>query len=582
MAIYKITAQAQKLSDIPWGSIVPGDTIELYGTFYDRLNVQKSGTNSNPIIIRGVDCTITPRYYINGTQSLDSNGLSSTQSWVNVSGDIWKKTIGIAPRYVFIDGIKRDPIKQLNPYSQTESWIIANLQPNEWMNKSGYTLYINLGPGKTPSNTDIAINAANQIIPGAIYIDSVSNIIFENFSVYGFLPGTQSGTIEAVYKYSSVYIKQSNYISFKNIQITNNLIGMYISGGTNISIDTKTKFYLNEGFGLGIDGYYSDLSNVYVGATFELNGAYPIFDGTVWNVSYDCDGFGIGQLGGNMSNINVLGAKFIQNGPLNGIPSYSGGTLNRGSGIFLGTGYTAAVTLNIIGCLFDDNYRYAVNINGNASKMFKGGVFYGNIIKNTRYDTGASGVGAVTFINMPTQFSIPTYISNNIFTENKTHRALFVDFGTTASGIIANNIFNNGVSSASVVNQADLAIDRAKDNINLLEINNIFYRTDSEYIARYWSQNISETRQIRYSDDTSSYINSFIAANKMKNWIKSNPILDSNYIPATNSPAIGTGYKFWGENARPTSYNQEPLPDIGIDIGAIQTYNNTFHPKNIK
>jgi hypothetical protein len=58
--------------------------------------------------------------------------------------------------------------------------------------------------------------------------------------------------------------------------------------------------------------------------------------------------------------------------------------------------------------------------------------------------------------------------------------------------------------------------------------------------------------------------------------------LDSNYIPATNSPAIGTGYKYWGENARPTAYNQEPLPDIAIDIGAIQTTNHPYHPKNIK
>ena len=60
------------------------------------------------------------------------------------------------------------------------------------------------------------------------------------------------------------------------------------------------------------------------------------------------------------------------------------------------------------------------------------------------------------------------------------------------------------------------------------------------------------------------------------------PLLDSNYQPADNSPCISnSAAKWWGNAARPTAINGEPRPDIYADIGAWQTTKHEFHPASI-
>lgn len=63
--------------------------------------------------------------------------------------------------------------------------------------------------------------------------------------------------------------------------------------------------------------------------------------------------------------------------------------------------------------------------------------------------------------------------------------------------------------------------------------------------------------------------------------ITTNPLLGTNYVPASNSPAIATGTKYWNTGPRPSDLNGKPLPDYFIDIGAVQSTYNTFHPANI-
>lgn len=587
MTVYYINAdKGDTLAGIPWGSVLPGDTISLKGTFYERLAIPVSGTVNAPITIEGLDnATITPRYDINGTNGITSAGVPTTSSWVNVSGGIWKKVLGPAPRYVFLDGIKYDPKKALNLYNQTESWLIANLQPNEWAVKSGFTLYVNFG-SSSPASTDIRTHGMHITEAGAIGIDTVNNIVFKNLTVRDFISGPQTtGTnAEKTYKTSAIYLKNSSNIVFDNVSVLYNLLGMYVSGGSNITIKSNCSISYNEGSGLGVDGYFGTTDRLLVSGTYDSNGTNPIFDGTVWNVGYDCDGIGIGQLGGTVTNMRIVGAKLLNNGSSTGtIPSYAGGTLNRGSGIYMGTGveYPMTVELDIIGCIFDNNYRYACNLNGPSSVgIWKGGRIIGNIVKNTRYDPATAGVGAMTIINPALVFSKTTIIANNTFTNNTHSRALFVAFRDTQTAKISNNLFYNALNAGSVAGQADLNIDRARDNPNVIESNNLFYRTDSETIVRYWSSGASETKTINMSTDTSSYIATYQAAGKMLNWVKSNPLLDANLVPGSGSPAIAGGYKYWA-GARPYVYGGEPLPDTAIDIGAVQSTGNAGHPKNL-
>lgn len=53
------------------------------------------------------------------------------------------------------------------------------------------------------------------------------------------------------------------------------------------------------------------------------------------------------------------------------------------------------------------------------------------------------------------------------------------------------------------------------------------------------------------------------------------------YTVASNSPLIGGGTKWWGNNPRPTSRTGEPYPDTNLDLGAIQTTYDSNHPVNL-
>ena len=62
--------------------------------------------------------------------------------------------------------------------------------------------------------------------------------------------------------------------------------------------------------------------------------------------------------------------------------------------------------------------------------------------------------------------------------------------------------------------------------------------------------------------------------------IIADPDIDSNYIPNSTSPLIGTGSKWWtGPN--PIGNNGEPFSDIDTDIGSVQSTYGPFHPKNL-
>jgi hypothetical protein len=55
---------------------------------------------------------------------------------------------------------------------------------------------------------------------------------------------------------------------------------------------------------------------------------------------------------------------------------------------------------------------------------------------------------------------------------------------------------------------------------------------------------------------------------------------DGSVTAGTANP-IATGVNHWGANPSPTSINNEPKPDEGIDVGCWQSTSHPFHPANL-
>ena len=149
--------------------------------------------------------------------------------------------------------------------------------------------------------------------------------------------------------------------------------------------------------------------------------------------------------------------------------------------------------------------------------------------------------------------------------------------------IDANNIsaYNNTV--VNTVNNTGTGIGLGQANTGktgLIVRNNIvkgFARGLEKHTGSTWVEtyNALSNNGIAYSDQSGNSLTIDVTDTT------TSITLDGSYAPVSNSLAIGTGTKYWGTGARPTDYNKKPLPDYFIDIGAIQTTYNTFHPTNI-
>ncbi len=149
--------------------------------------------------------------------------------------------------------------------------------------------------------------------------------------------------------------------------------------------------------------------------------------------------------------------------------------------------------------------------------------------------------------------------------------------------IDANNItaYNNTVVNTVANTGTGFGLGQANTGKTGLVIkNNIvkgFARGLEKHTGSSWVEgyNIVTGNVIAYSDQSGNSLT--LDATD----ITTSTTLDSNYIPTSNSPAIAAGTKYWNTGPRPSDLNGKPLPDYFIDIGAVQSTYNTFHPANI-
>ncbi len=185
---------------------------------------------------------------------------------------------------------------------------------------------------------------------------------------------------------------------------------------------------------------------------------------------------------------------------------------------------------------------------------------YGNLFINCAQAIGCSGTNTV-----PARKKL--YIADNTIINSNIGMRLY---GNADVYMYNNIIGTNGVNGPDGTAQAIYV----QSSINLLtEDKNCIYPEYSGVIKDYRSG-------INLTFDT---VSSYLAHANVpdSDSFSSDPLLGANYAPAVGSPCLSTGVKWWS-NARPFDVNGEPYPNVDIDIGAIQSTTNSFHPSNIK
>jgi hypothetical protein len=179
---------------------------------------------------------------------------------------------------------------------------------------------------------------------------------------------------------------------------------------------------------------------------------------------------------------------------------------------------------------------------------------YGNLIINCKYGIKTSGS-----YNSPNKV---LYATNNTLV-GCTESARFYGI---ADIIFKTNIIYNNVTSGN----AYYLTSQIK---SFDEANNIIFPEFIGMIKDYRSG----------INSTFNTVSSYLAHANVpdSDSFSSDPLLGANYAPTVGSPCLSTGVKWW-TNARPSDVNGEPYPDVDIDIGAIQSTTNSFHPSNIK
>lgn len=217
-------------------------------------------------------------------------------------------------------------------------------------------------------------------------------------------------------------IRRSSDITVVGVYSHDNEFCINLQDTTDSTVDSTTRCEDNDLTGMKIQGAVTGASNLTIAGTYARNGA----------TSGDGDGIGIGHAGGTMTNINIVGARLIDNGPRSG-------SSDAGGGITVSTSNSATAEVNIRRCYFEGNYRSSINL----ADEWIGGVIAGNVIVDGIGPATGGTRGAIHLV--ATGLSQLAWIVNNTIDGNTGYSSGIRVFG--ASPASALTIVNNSISN---------------------------------------------------------------------------------------------------------------------------------------
>ncbi len=429
----------------------PGDIVDGQGnTFFERLAPVSSGASGQPIIFKN--------FTLDGTVSFDdqwtffpADTYSSSKSWVQYSGEIYRKETARLPYGFFEDGIRLTPVLTSAP---NDALLLGR---GQFTGNNNY-LYYRASDGKTPVEHTIRVTRRDlPTLPGGLYVSGLHDLQFENVTVKNW--------DRNILPPAGVVVVHSDHVAFKKFIVTSNFTAMDIDGSTYISIDVDSVISDNLVSGVMVEG---DSAHIDLTGEYSRNGRALHYDGVNLKYSPDGDGIGVGGNGGIMSDITIHDATVSGNG------APDGNTNDFGSGIYFGTSYPMTVSgISILNSKIFGNHGAGIHIDRGFSGS--GSIVNNTIYKNVNFPDNGSCHHAVAVFARNVGFT-SLDIDNNMIALNPLvacGAALYIGNASHGTIKISNNSFyNNGNATAFT---GDMWIQDPV-GVNFTERNNHFTR----------------------------------------------------------------------------------------------------------
>lgn len=564
--------------------------IFLPGIYYEQLTIP----TSNLIVEAESEVTFSGLLNLSGNVCLNSTYLEATSgNWeqIDVTKNIWKKGC-YSGAILLVNGEWLEPMPT-STLTNTLQYILDNLAINNWTvnnittNGIAQTTYVRLPSGVTPLNATIEIGnqkkynlgGTSSVATAAIVCSQKTNIEFRGlFNVIGVATSSGFGWI------GSILIDRCTNVTNQNGMFNSKycFYPLRIVSGDKVALQAKASYCWTS---LGIEGGHPAQGTLYTGGDVEIYNWETNYCGWVPRYSLngsivhdtDCDGgVGIGYKGGSFNVVTVRDGVCNNGGPLD-LTMKSGwtGSINRGSGIYYGTSDLLTINkVRILSNVIKNTTRFGIYLAGNITNNSI--ECLNNFVYNLRSFPISVNILNSAIRVRPTVASHPNIditIANNTVTGG-TVTANVIAAGNI-SGIGSNvKIYNN------IVQNVGMETGYSVTNGNFTIMDNL---TGTKLI----NNNIADVPLLgRYGQVFSTIASDFTAwqaASYDVNGYSGTVTINEDGVPiAGTANPFGIGVKFWGTSARPSDLNGEPIPDFGIDIGAVQSKSHPFHPSNLK
>ncbi len=559
--------------------------IFLPGTHYEQFVVP-----SNGLTLVSEDTIWDGSLSLNGTNTLNNSYVEvSGSAWqlVNAGSNIWKK--GHKGTWnVYLNGEWIEPMPS-SLAANSEVTIIGAIGVNEWTistavntDAMGATLYLRLPTGTNPNTIDIRcshtrrynVTGSTSIMAGAIEAVGKTNLDFYgNFTV-------RRVNNSAGHRVNGFYFEQCVGLTNVNGQfsVKNCFVPLRIAGGDSVKVKFKVD-YCNSAVAIQNSNEATAVAFAKAGTIeifdWESNycGWMPRYDGTQVNSNNDADGgVGVGYNGGDITKVIIRDGVCLNGGP-SVLTLKTGwiGSVGRGSGVNCSTSIAMNIDeLVVSGNRIENTSRTGIATSGTGIKIAKKSII-GNLIVNTRpipiaTNTQSSIISAIESSGQLTATDL-IIANNTIIGGSYTASGIYVDrVHANSTCKIYNNIIKDVSIEGGYTNYGAIQL---AESTNLTINNNINDNSGSGIIGRIVNTNYTS-------------FGTWQGAGYDVNGINGTVTIATNGAPSAGTAnPIGTGFKYWGNNARPVGIDGNPFPDTNIDIGCFQTSTSLTHPVNI-
>lgn len=465
-------------------TLAAGDTVYMAGAFDadDIFSVPGTGTAAAPIVYEcAAGTTLKGERVVNGATGFNAATGAyelTGHAWTLVSGEVYShlyREVGTnALNWVREDGILLTPIQQ---WSSSEAAAAAALSRGQFTARStGKTMYVRTTDGRSPDSHVITVNAMDVASATRGFITVAAGKNYNTIKNCGLTNGAHG-------EFAGVHSVNATGTVLDNVESSYSANGVSVDGGS--MTVTGGKYNYSYDAGLSAWGSTATLTNLTVtGAEFNDSCFTGWYTGQTLSYSQDCDGIGIGEAGGTVSNVSIVGNKFYRNGPrVLAVPSgYSGG-LAVGGGISVSTSFAmTVVNLSIQANDFADNFRIAAQLNGGAGTdpitnvIFAGNTVRGTVSTDAIAACTSTPVGALRISDATSGVGTRT-VTNNTFFGNSTCATMY--FRNTTAGLVwkvQNNILaSNDSDLFTTDDRSEIWFEAATANYTIT--NNNFYNS---------------------------------------------------------------------------------------------------------